>query len=321
MTCFAFRVTAFIDVCAFAEARATHGRQARVQLNDFREISRYQALVLYICGLKHFYMILSAIVWDVKPEIFSIGQFAIRWYGLLFASGFVFGYIIMGNIFKKEKIPQKMLDTITTYMIVGTVVGARLGHCLFYEPAYYLADPIKILKVWEGGLASHGAAIGILVALWLFVRKVKKPYLWTLDRIVIVVALAGFFIRMGNLMNSEIYGVETSLPWGFIFVRWNETVPKHPTQIYEGLSYLLIFGIIYWQYLKKGTSLRPGFIFGFFLVTLFVMRFVIEFIKEPQVGFEESMALNMGQMLSIPFILFGIYLLFFHARNTNKVKS
>ena len=263
-------------------------------------------------------MLLNSIIWDVNPEIFSIGQFAVRWYGLLFASGFVFGYFIMGNIFKREKVPPKMLDTLTTYMVVGTVVGARLGHCFFYEPAYYLADPIKILKVWEGGLASHGAAIGILIALWLFARKAKRPYIWILDRIVIVVALAGFFIRMGNLMNSEIYGVQTSLPWGFIFVRWHETVPKHPTQIYEGLSYLAIFAVLYLLYRKKGTSLKPGLLFGFFLVVLFLMRFLIEFIKEPQVGFEESMALNMGQLLSIPFILAGIYFLFFFARKQGQ---
>jgi len=183
-------------------------------------------------------MIISSIVWNVDPEIFRIGSFAVRWYGLLFALGFVFGYIIMGKIFKWEKFPPKLLDTITTYMVVGTVVGARLGHCLFYEPAYYLSHPLKILMVWEGGLASHGAAVGILFAIYLFARKVNKPYLWVIDRIVIVVALAGFFIRMGNLMNSEIYGIETSLPWGFIFVRWGETVPKHPTQIYEALSEL-----------------------------------------------------------------------------------
>lgn len=257
-------------------------------------------------------MILESIIWDVNPDIFSLGPLTVRWYGLLFASGFVLGYIILTNAFKREKVPQNILDTLTTYMVVATVIGARLGHCLFYEPAYYLSDPIKILKVWEGGLASHGAAIGILIALWLFVRKARKPYIWVLDRVVIVVALAGFFIRMGNLMNSEIYGVETTLPWGFIFVRWNEIVPKHPTQIYEGLSYLLLFGLLYSIYRKQGPSVKPGLIFGLFLTILFTMRFIIEFIKESQVGFEDSMALNMGQILSIPFILLGLYLLFFY---------
>jgi len=254
-------------------------------------------------------MILDAIVWNVKPEIFSIGSLSIRYYGLLFALGFVFGYIIMNYIFKKEGNPQGVLDTLTTYMVIATVVGARLGHCLFYEPEYYLAHPIDILKVWEGGLASHGAGVGIIFSLWLFSRKTKKPLLWILDRIVIVVALAGFFIRMGNLMNSEIYGIQTDLPWGFIFERRDELVPKHPTQIYEALFYLVIFLVLFFIYRKKGVKIQQGLLFGLFLVTLFSVRFLIEFIKEPQVGFEENMVLNMGQILSIPFIILGIYML------------
>jgi len=254
-------------------------------------------------------MILNSIIWDVNPEIFRIGNFAIRWYGILFALGFVIGYIILGQIFKKENIPSKLLDTVTTYMVIATVIGARLGHFLFYEPEYFLQNPLQILKIWEGGLASHGAAIGIFIALYIFSRKINKPYFWTLDRIAIVVALAGFFIRIGNLMNSEIYGIETSLPWGFIFVLWGETVPKHPTQIYEGLSYLIIFFILYSIYLKKGTQLKHGYLFGLFMILLFSVRFLIEFIKEPQVGFEENMILNMGQILSIPFILIGTFII------------
>lgn len=254
-------------------------------------------------------MILAFIHWNVNPDLFHLGPLTVRWYGLLFASGFVFGYIILTNAFKREKIPQKLLDSLTTYMVIGTVVGARLGHCLFYEPSYYLSNPLRILKVWEGGLASHGAAIGILFAIWLFSRKYKKPYLWTVDRVVIVVALAGFFIRMGNLMNSEIYGIETSLPWGFIFERWGESIPKHPTQIYEALSYLLIFGMLYIFYRKKWPALKDGYIFGLFLISLFTVRFFIEFIKESQVSFEDTMLLNMGQILSIPFVLLGVYLL------------
>ena len=254
-------------------------------------------------------MILNSIIWDVNPEIFRIGNFAIRWYGILFALGFVIGYIILGQIFKKENIPSKLLDTVTTYMVIATVIGARLGHFLFYEPEYFLQNPLQILKIWDGGLASHGAAIGIFIALYIFSRKINKPYFWTLDRIAIVVALAGFFIRIGNLMNSEIYGIETSLPWGFIFVLWGETVPKHPTQIYEGLSYLIIFFILYSIYLKKGTQLKHGYLFGLFMILLFSVRFLIEFIKEPQVGFEENMILNMGQILSIPFILIGTFII------------
>jgi len=254
-------------------------------------------------------MLLTFMEWNPSPEIFPGTWLPVRWYGLLFASGFFFGYLIMQRIFKHEKLPIKLLDQLATYMIVSTVIGARLGHVLFYEPAYYMGNPLEILKIWNGGLASHGAAIGILVALYLFSRKNKKPYLWVVDRIVIVVALAGFFIRMGNLMNSEIFGIETAVPWAFIFVQI-DNIPRHPTQIYEALSYLAIFGYLYWYYWKTDGKPRPGFIFGMFLILLFTVRFFIEFVKVPQVGFEADMVLNMGQWLSIPFVLLGLYLVF-----------
>lgn len=256
-------------------------------------------------------MVIGAVNWDVRPEIFSIGNFSIRWYGLLFASAFFFGYLIFLRFFKKEGLTVELLDKLTIYMAIGTVVGARLGHCLFYEPEYYLSHPVEILKIWKGGLASHGAAIGILLSLWLFSRKFKKPMIWILDRIVVVVALAGAFIRLGNLMNSEIYGVQTSLPWGFIFIRNNEMVPKHPTQIYESLSYFIIFLILLFTYRKKNAMFRPGTLFGWFLILVFGMRFIIEFIKEDQVAFESGMPLNMGQLLSIPFIITGLLILYF----------
>ena len=255
-------------------------------------------------------MILNYIHWDVDPEIIGFWGLSIRYYGVLFAASFFFGYLIMQKIFKQEGLTVELLDKLTVYVAVGTIIGARLGHVLFYDPSYYLSNPVEILKIWRGGLASHGAAIGILVALYYFARKNKKPYLWILDRIVIVVALAGFFIRMGNLMNSEIYGIETSLPWGFIFERKGEVVPKHPTQIYEALSYLLIFVLLYTIYHKKGPNVRKGLIFSIFLITLFSVRFFIEFIKEVQVDFEQTMALNMGQWLSIPFVIIGFYLLY-----------
>ncbi|MCK9203009.1 MAG: prolipoprotein diacylglyceryl transferase [Bacteroidales bacterium] len=262
------------------------------------------------------------ITWNPSPEIFRIGSFAIRWYGLLFASSFFFGYLIMQRFFKKEDIPIKLLDELTTYMIIGTIVGARLGHVFFYEPSWYLAHPVKILAVWEGGLASHGAAIGIILALLIFSYVRKKPFLWVIDRIVIVVALSGFCIRMGNLMNSEIYGLPTDLPWGFRFIRSSipseGLVPRHPTQIYEGLSYLLIFFFLLWYYYKKDGKPAQGLLFGMFLVLVFGIRFFIEFIKEPQVGFERGMSLNMGQLLSIPFILTGIILIYL-ARRKAKV--
>lgn len=272
---------------------------------------------------------LNYIVWNVRPEIFIIpedialiGGFSIRWYGLLFACSFIFGYIIMQKIFKNEGIGIKVLDELTTYMIIFTLVGARIGHCLFYEPAYYLAHPFDILKIWEGGLASHGAAIGIVAGLYFFARKNKKPWIWILDRIVIVVALSGFFIRTGNLMNSEIFGDVTTLPWGFIFTRYyveSYTVdPRHPTQIYEALSYLLIFIFLYRYYWKQKGQPNPGMLFGFFLVLVFGVRFFVEFIKVPQVGFEDQMVLNIGQWLSIPFVLIGSGIIYWSSRQTKK---
>jgi phosphatidylglycerol:prolipoprotein diacylglycerol transferase len=251
-------------------------------------------------------MILNYINWNLDPEIFHLGPLSIRYYGILFALSFYMGYVIMLKFFKKENLSTELLDKLTLYVAFGTVLGARLGHVLFYQPAYYLSNPLEILKIWHGGLASHGAAIGILLALYLFSRKHKKPYLWALDKVAIVVALAGFFIRTGNLMNSEIYGHVTDLPWGFVFERNGEILPKHPTQIYEALSYLVIFALLYFLHNKKSIKLKKGTIFGLFMALLFSVRFLVEFIKEVQVSFEKSMVLDMGQILSIPCILTGI---------------
>jgi len=251
-------------------------------------------------------MHLLVIPWDVNPEIIRVGSFAVRWYGLLFASSFLFGYIIMNKIFKNENLDEAVLDRLTIYMAVGTILGARLGHCLFYEPGYYFKHPLEILMIWHGGLASHGAAIGILLALWLFVKKEKKDYVWVCDRIAIVIAISGFFIRMGNLMNSEIYGIETTVPWGFVFLRNNEAVPKHPTQIYEALAYLAIFILLYRLYWSKKGEHIQGLLVSLLFILVFTARFFIEFLKENQVAFEAGMKINMGQLLSIPFILLGI---------------
>jgi prolipoprotein diacylglyceryl transferase len=256
--------------------------------------------------------ILNYIPWNVDPEIFNIGPLSIRWYGLLFALGFVIGQRILTKIYVAEGRTEGDVDVITLYMIVGTVVGARLGHTLFYAPDYYLSNPIEILKIWEGGLASHGATIGILFALWLFSRRQKFDYMWVLDRIVIVVALGGALIRLGNLMNSEIFGHPTDLPWGFIFYRNTEysQVPRHPTQLYESLSVFLLFVVLYWLWNKYRAALPKGLLFGLFVTFLFTFRFLIEFLKENQEAFEDQMTLNMGQILSIPLILVGLYILF-----------
>jgi phosphatidylglycerol:prolipoprotein diacylglycerol transferase len=254
---------------------------------------------------------LAFINWDVDPEIFRFGGFAVRWYGLFFALSFYLGYMILTRVFKREKIDIKVLDQLAIYMIVGTVIGARLGHCLFYQPDYYLANPLEILKIWEGGLASHGAAIGIMTAIYFFSRRSHMTYLWTIDRVVIVVALAGFLIRMGNLMNSEIFGYPTDVPWGFIFHRADPLlVARHPTQIYEALGYLAICIALLLIYFRAKKPLQEGLLFGIFLIALFGLRFILEFLKEPQVEIESHWSINLGQSLSIPFILFGVYILY-----------
>jgi len=267
------------------------------------------------------------IPWDMDPEIFRMTilghTLAVRWYGLLFASGFVFGYYILRRMFRNEGLKDELLDKLTVYVAIGTILGARLGHCFFYEPAFYLSHPLEIIKVWNGGLASHGAAIGILISIWLFVRKEKKPYIWVIDRVVIVVALAGALIRLGNLCNSEIYGVETTLPWGFVFLRNGENAPKHPTQIYEALAYLLTFGVLMRLYWRKKGNFTPGLLFGVFLIMVFAFRFLVEYVKEEQVPFEKAMSLNMGQLLSIPFVLLGVGVLFwaFTRKPVTQVKA
>jgi prolipoprotein diacylglyceryl transferase len=269
-------------------------------------------------------MIIDAITWNVDPEIFSIGQLSIRWYGLMFASAFLSGYLVFTRFLATDRLSSEMMDQLLIYIAVGTVVGARLGHCFFYEPDYFLKNPLEILKIWKGGLASHGAAIGIPLALWLYIRKYKLSFLWLIDRIVIVVALGGAFIRLGNLFNSEIYGLPTDLPWGFEFVRDKvydqntgellPTVACHPTQLYEALSYILIFTLLFIFYRKRHMKVRDGFIFGVFLILLFTARFFIEFVKNDQVAFEAGMTFNMGQLLSLPFILAGIALLIWTAK-------
>jgi phosphatidylglycerol---prolipoprotein diacylglyceryl transferase len=254
--------------------------------------------------------ILSVINWNVSPEIVQIGPVTLRWYGLLFAMGFVVGYQIMTGIYKSEGKTIKQLDFLAIIMILTTVIGARLGHCLFYEPEIYLANPIRILYVWEGGLASHGAGIAIILGLIYYARKNRDiTALWVLDRIVIVVALAGFFIRMGNLFNSEIYGIPTDVSWAFIFERI-DNIPRHAVQLYESISYLFIFVILYTVYLKNKAKLAPGLTFGLFLILVFGVRFVLEYFKAFQTDFETELPLRMGQILSIPFVLTGIFFVY-----------
>ena len=251
--------------------------------------------------------------WNMNPEIFRIGGFAVRWYGVLFVSGFILGYWMFTKFCQKERVDTKMLDPLLFTLLIGTLVGSRLGHCIFYQPEYYFGSWkgfLEIFQIWKGGLASHGGAMMLVLCMIWFAHKYGSKYhvdfMWLVDHLAIAVAFAGAFIRLGNLCNSEIYGDVTSLPWGFIFERRGETEPKHPTQIYESLSYFILGLILVWIYVKRLNKTYRGTFIGIFFIVCFGMRFLIEFIKEPQVEFEESMTLDMGQWLSMPFVILGI---------------
>jgi phosphatidylglycerol---prolipoprotein diacylglyceryl transferase len=259
---------------------------------------------------------ISFIVWDIDPTIFKGFEF-LRWYGLCWALGMMLGYQVMLRIYKAEGIPTAELDKLTMYVMLGAIIGARFGHILFYDPLYYLNNPIEILPIrikptfqFTGlaGLASHGGTVGALIAVYLYHRKFKKDYLWMLDRLVIGGALLGCFIRIGNLINSEIIGIPSQLPWAFIFSRIDQT-PRHPAQLYEALFYLLISLFLFLIWRSRKVSNYKGFLFGLGIFLLFLQRFLVEFLKENQVEFEEQLKLNMGQTLSVPLILAGIFIM------------
>ena len=261
---------------------------------------------------------ISYILWDVSPEIFTIpeflgvGPFPVRWYGLLFAAAFLVGQQIMIHIFKKEGKSLEDIDSLTLYMVLSTVIGARVGHFLFYEPEVLFRKPMEVILPPYAGLASHGAVIGIIIGLWLYSRSRKatgQTFLWVADRMVILAALAGAFIRFGNLMNSEIVGRPTDVPWGFIFVQNTEfrQIPRHPAQLYESISCFILTFILFWIWNKYKAATPRGLMVGVFFVWIFTLRFLYEFLKENQEAFEANYALNMGQFLSIPVVLLGIY--------------
>jgi len=357
---------------------------------------------------------LNYITWDLSPTLFSIGNFSLRWYSLLLSLGFIIGYLILQRIFKNEGVSEKDFSIFVRYLFFSTIIGLRLGHCFFYEPVYFLTHPLEILKVWKGGLASHGAALGIVIGLFLYVRKYKKSFIWILDRVVIIVCIVGSLVRLGNLMNSEIVGSPSEFKGSFLFVnsidkylvKPNKTfiadsrikpahkdtlvdgisytkmllevdfkknfkkedianklaavfpellaskksmrsnlklfkspeirvktnasvntamlsvwaMPRLPSQLFESVFYALLFIILYLLYRRNKERLTGGVFFSSFLVALFVFRFLIEFLKKDQVEFESGMLLNMGQVLSIPFIVVGVVLLIYSLRR-KKVLS
>lgn len=266
---------------------------------------------------------ISYIIWDITPEIFD-ACIALRWYGVCWVLGMFLGYKILLKIYSAEGVALAELDKLTIYLVLGAILGARFGHILFYSPIYYWNNPIEILPVkinptfqFTGlaGLASHGGILGALFALYLFNRKFKKNYLWLLDRITIAGAALGAFIRLGNLMNSEIIGIPSTVPWAFIFTHVDQ-MPRHPTQLYEAIFYVTISVILYLIWKSKQFYGQNGFISGLGITMIFTQRFLIEFLKENQVSFEENLSLNMGQTLSIPLIVAGIALMIWSLRSS-----
>lgn len=296
-------------------------------------------MITFATMLQNIEMLL--LVWDPSPEIFRIGGFALRYYSVAFMLAFVLSYVVMRWVFDREErtgiLPEKrslkgshgiVLDRLLVYVVAGTIVGARLGHCLFYEWDYFRCHPAEIVLpfrwenghfLWTGyqGLASHGGAIGILAAVTLFARRYGIPLIWLLDRLAIVIPLAGAFVRVGNFFNAEIIGKPSQLPWAVVFVK-EDRWPRHPAQLYEALCYLMIFGWLIFLYKKSKGVPKPGFIFGLLLILVFGARFMIEFLKENQEAFENGYLLNMGQLLSLPLIAAGIYFMRFYNDNHAK---
>ncbi|MCY4779635.1 prolipoprotein diacylglyceryl transferase [Sphingobacterium sp. UT-1RO-CII-1] len=285
--------------------------------------------LIFTQQIRNMQTIINAIHWNIDPILFEIGSFGLRYYALCFLAAFAVSYAIMLKIFKQEGKSQELLDQLSIYIFLGTLIGARLGHCLFYEFDYYSKHPLEMIlpfRIVNGsfeltgfqGLASHGGAIGILTALWMFCRKTKTDFMWIADRLVLVVPLAGAFVRLGNFFNSEIIGLPSTLPWAVVFEKI-DSIPRHPAQLYEALAYVGIFFIL-WAVFKKGLP-KQGYLLGLFFILLFSARFFLEFFKENQEEFEQGMQFNMGQLLSIPFIAIGLYLMFRKTNEPNKIKK
>lgn len=260
---------------------------------------------------------LLQIYWDIDPTLFRLGPLAPRWYGLLFASGFLIGFYLMRHVYRREDKPVEDLDILLFYLLGGTIIGARFGHILFYAPGYYFSNPVEILMIQRGGLASHGGVIGVVFAIWLYCRsREDQPFLWLMDRLAAPVALTGGLIRLGNFFNSEILGTPTDLPWGVVFERAAriregiEAIPLHPVQLYESLSYVLIFGVLWRLYRRWGAETPRGLLIGMFFALIFGARIVLEFFKLRQIHFEAALPLgmSMGQLLSLPVVALGIWL-------------
>lgn len=250
------------------------------------------------------------LIWNIDPEIVRLGPIALRWYGLLFATGFLLGYLVFLQIYRNEKRPEENLSNLFLYLLLGALIGGRLGHVLFYQPDYFLRRPWEILMIWQGGLASHGGFLALLIAIFLYLKKYRDmSFLELSDRLAIPALLAASFIRLGNFFNSEILGVPSTLPWAVVFLRV-DNIPRHPAMLYESLAYLLAFAVLYAAYWKTEIIKTPGRMLGLTFVLGFTARFLIEFAKIEQVPFEQALPLNLGHLLSVPFVVVGLILFF-----------
>ncbi|MBR9728531.1 prolipoprotein diacylglyceryl transferase [Shewanella intestini] len=245
-------------------------------------------------------------VWNFDPILFSLGPVMVHWYGVLFATAISCGFLVMKHIYKREGLPVESLDDLLMYCVVGIIVGARLAHCFFYDPEFYLSHPLKILYIWEGGLASHGGGLGAILALFYYHTKTKLAFLFLLDRLAIATAIFGFFVRIANFANSEILGNPTDKPWGIVFARV-DNIARHPAQLYEAMAYLISFVVLYAIYRNTQLKQKHGGIFGLFLLFIFSARWAIESVKVSQTAYHEQF-ITTGQALSIPFLIVGVIL-------------
>lgn len=249
--------------------------------------------------------------WIFDPVLFSAGPLTVRWYGLLFVGAFLVGQWMLGRIFVTEGVPRENAERLMIHALLGAVIGARLVHCLFYEPQYYLSHPLAILRIWEGGLASHGGTLGMLLALWFAARTAQPrlPFLWLIDRVSMPAALGAVFVRLANFLNSEIVGIPTSGQWGVVFESV-DALPRHPAQLYEAVAYAFIFAMLLALYRRSGKRTPEGLLFGVLMVLVFSARIVIEFFKTPQATYEAGQFFSVGQYLSLPFVMLGVVMIF-----------
>ncbi len=254
------------------------------------------------------YRLLDFFIWDIDPVLISFAGISIHWYGALFASAILCGFQVVKWIYVRENKNVQSLDNLLVYAVVGIIVGARLAHCLFYDPQYYFANPLKIFAIWEGGLASHGGGLGVILAVYFYQKKFQISYLWLLDRLAIATALFGFFVRIANFVNSEIVGHPTNVPWAVVFAKV-DMLPRHPAQLYEAISYLAIFVLLAICYRYSDIKRHVGALFGLFLCLIFSARLAIEVVKVKQAAYINESLMSTGQLLSVPFMLVGVFLL------------